>query len=166
MDRMRSVANAEQFRTYRRSRAVRLTDFDYAADEVMHLIICSADSVRLTEPTLGKSITENIVHYCRELAYELYGYCLMPDHLHVLLSPGGSGVAIAQWLKRFKSYTTNEYHKRGGNARLWQRSAYDHVCRAHESAETVLAYIVENPLRAGLVDDWKEWPWTGVFVDN
>ena len=161
----RKPSEDREFLTYGRSRAVRLEDFDYAADEVIHLIICSAAEVILTEPARAKAICENVAYYSKKLQYELYGYCLMPDHMHVLLSPAQSGIPIAKWLKQFKSYTTNRHRKGGGSAKLWQRSAYDHVCRERETAETVSGYIVENPVRRGLVDDWKRWPWTRVLID-
>ena len=153
------------FLTYGRSRAVRLEDFDYAADEVIHLVVCSMGGITLTEPALAEAICENVAHYSKKLQYELYGYCLMPDHIHILLSPAQSGIPIAKWLQQFKSYTTNLHRKAGGSAKLWQRSAYDHVCREHETAEAVLAYIVENPVRHRFVDDWKRWPWTRVLID-
>jgi REP element-mobilizing transposase RayT len=153
------------FLTYGRSRAVRLEDFDYAADEVIHLVICGERGITLTEPSLAETICENVAYYSKKLQYELYGYCLMPDHMHVLLSPAQSGISIAMWLQQFKSYTTNLQRKVDGSFKLWQRSAYDHVCREHETAEIVLSYIVENPVRRGLVDDWERWPWTRVLIE-
>jgi len=89
----------------------------------------------------------------------------MPDHLHVLLSPARSALAVSQWLRRFKSYTTNEFVGAGGDAPLWQRLAHDHVCRDDETAEKVLTYIVNNPVRAELVRCWRDWPWTKVFIE-
>ena len=110
-------------------------------------------------------ICENVDFYTRKMSYELYGYCLMPDHLHVLLSPRESGTPVSKWLNAFKSYTGHEYVKIGYSAPLWQRSAYDHVCRKAETAEAVLTYIVNNSVRAGLVERWMDWPWTKVLID-
>jgi putative transposase len=89
----------------------------------------------------------------------------MPDHLHVLLSPARSERPLAYWLDVFKSYTTNQYMRMGYRSPLWQPSAHDHVCRAAETAENALTYIVNNPVRAGLVQGWQEWPWTKIFVE-
>ncbi len=151
--------------TYERSRAVRLPDSDYACDADIHLTICADRG----EPFRAKALAEavcNSVGRCSELCgYRLYGFTLMPDHLHVLLSPRASGIAVGAWLRRFKSFTTNEHVKLGGDAPLWQQSGHDHVCRTAETAEGVLAYIVNNPVRAGLVECWQDWPWTRVFIE-
>ncbi len=97
--------------------------------------------------------------------YELYAYCLMPDHLHVLLSPATSETHIAVFLRRFKSYTTNRYWKLGGRGRLWQRSARDRLMRSREKPSVLLSYIVGNPVRAGLIGTWTQWPYSRLFVD-
>jgi REP element-mobilizing transposase RayT len=97
-------------------------------------------------------------------AHRLYGYCLMPDHLHVLVSPAESETPVRVLLDRFKSFTTNRYWKLGGSGRLWQASARDRLKRPSESLQTLVAYIVNNPVRAGLVQCWTEWPYTKVFV--
>lgn len=110
-------------------------------------------------------VSDSVVRCCELRKYRLYGYCLMPNHLHVLLSPAESGVSVGEWLNAFKGFTTTEYVKNGGDAPLWQRSAHDHVCRDGETAETVMKYIAENPVRRGLVEDWREWKWTRVFVE-
>ncbi len=88
----------------------------------------------------------------------------MPDHLHVLLSPTASDKPIQLWLREFKSFTTNRFQKLVGQRVLWQRSAYDHVCRDGETAENVLAYVVNNPIRNELTERWQDWPWTKVFI--
>ena len=165
MARERSTDDRTQLRTYNRSHAVRLEDFDYGADEVMHLVLCAKHSAAWTNDEFARRICEAVLHCSKVLHYDLYGYCLMPDHLHVLLSPATSGIPVARWLQQFKSFSTNLYWRHGGSSKLWQRSAYDHVCRESETAEKVLRYIVENPVRAGLVADWGDWPWTGVFIE-
>jgi hypothetical protein len=80
-------------------------------------------------------------------------------------SPADSGISIDVCLQRFKSYTGHAYAKLGGHPPLWQRSAFDHVCRHGETAEKVLTYIVNNPVRARLVERWQDWPWTKVFIE-
>ena len=108
---------------------------------------------------------DNLPVACKTIGYRLYGYCLMPDHLHVLVSPAASGADVSSWLRRFKGYTSRLAGKLGVEPPLWQRSAYDHVCQADETAERVLAYVIENPVRAGLVERWEDWRWTKVFVE-
>lgn len=150
--------------TYGRSHAVRLPDYDYAGDANIHVTLCAATGTPFRDAPTAKLVRDSVEFCSRKLGYTLHGYCLMPDHLHVLLSPGDSGVALGKWLQDFKSYTTSRHRRTKGAARLWQESAHDHVCRDGETAEKVLAYTVDNPVRAGLVERWQDWPGTKVFI--
>lgn len=161
----RSKTPLRDLRTYGQGRAVRHPDCDYGTDVDIHITICADRGEPFRVEAVAAMVCENVGCYCRRLGYTLYGYCLMPDHLHVLLSPGKSGNELAGWLDSFKSYTTHQFMKFGQKPPLWQSSANDHVCREGETAETVMRYIAENPVRAGLVEKWQDWPWTKVFVD-
>jgi len=46
----------------------------------------------------------------------------------------------------------------------WQKDFYDRVLRAEAEVIREIRYIAANPLRAGLVEDWREYPHTGSFV--
>ena len=152
-------------RTYGESRAVRHPDCDYAGEVDVHLTVCAACGKPFTDDAVASMVCENVEFYCSKVGYRLYGYCLMPDHLHVLLSPAASRIPMSRWLREFKSHTTRQHQLRAGQAGLWQRSAHDHVCRDGETAESVLTYITNNPVRAGLVAGWQDWPWTRVFIE-
>lgn len=152
-------------KTYGRTHALRLPEYDYAGDADIHVVLCAYAGIPFTDATLAAFVCEDVEFYCRRLAYRLYGYCLMPDHLHTLFSPADSGKPLKDWLRDFKSYTTNRYRKLTRKHRLWQESGYDHVCRTEETAEKVLTYIVNNPVRAGSVERWEDWPWTKVSIE-
>ena len=151
-------------RTYGRGRAVRLPEYDYTQDVPTHLILCSRGTP-FAQRKVSEMVCENVEVYSERLRFRLFGYCLMPDHLHVLLSTGDADTPIGKWLNSFKSYTTHCYMEQGGIPPLWQRSAYDHVCRKGEVASEVAMYIANNPVRKGLVQKWDDWPWTRVFVE-
>ena len=42
---------------------------------------------------------------------------------------------------------------------FWQAESYDHVVRNGE-LERIISYVLENPVKAGLVEDWEQWPYT------
>ncbi len=152
-------------RTYGRSRAVRHPEFTYAADELVHPTLCAAIGASFRNAEFCREVCDSIGFYTTKLRYELYAYCLMPDHLHVLLSPANSSVPVSRWLQACRSYTAHASVRFGLRPPLWQRSAHDHVCRKGETAEIVAAYIANNPVRSGLVTRWTDWPWTEVLVD-
>lgn len=78
---------------------------------------------------------------------------LMPDHLHALISfswekSQGMNRVIADW-KRFSA-------SRFGIA--WQRDYFDHRIRSEQDHQSTWHYIRENPVRAGLVTSYEQWP--------
>jgi len=91
----------------------------------------------------------------------VYTYCLMTDHLHYLSSPKQDGNSILKFTDQFKGKTTNESWKLGWKGKLWQPRSYDHIVRAEEDLREIARYILNNPVRAGLVAHAEDWPWSG-----
>jgi putative transposase len=99
----------------------------------------------------------------------------MPDHLHFVcrltdadvkfVNAGARGMqpeGVLDHLGRFKSFTTNASWKLGFRGPLWQKSSYDRVLDLDWSFEEVVQYILDNPVRKGLVTDWTEWPYSRI----
>ena len=87
-----------------------------------------------------------------------YAVCLMPDHLHLMVSPVTGNLMDA--IKSWKSYTANLLMKIGVTGPCWQRGFYDHALRKEEDIRVVAEYIANNPVRAGLVNHWQEYPFS------
>jgi len=68
-----------------------------------------------------------------------------------------------QFISRAKQYSGFHYKAAFGQ-RLWQRYGYEHTLRSDESAISVARYIVENPIRARLVERIDEYPFSGSGV--
>lgn len=99
-------------------------------------------------PFLAESIERRVA--CGEWWVHLF--VAMPDHCHALMSfPAEQGMkkTIADW-KRWLAT------QRGFR---WQSDFFDHRLRRDESFEEKHAYIVNNPVRAGLVVQPEEWPY-------
>jgi hypothetical protein len=47
----------------------------------------------------------------------------------------------------------------GRNGRVWQTESFDHVLRSSDSLDAKVAYVLENPVRRGLVNLWAYYPW-------
>ena len=90
----------------------------------------------------------------------VYAYCLMPDHVH-LLAAMTSRESIPSAVKSWKSLCYRERHKRGQPARFWQRSFFDHALRDNADVLDVAMYILGNPVREGLVQDFHDYPLCG-----
>ncbi len=98
--------------------------------------------------------------------YQLYGWAIMPTHVHCLLRPS-EGFTLARILKSLKSYTAksaNETLKREG--KFWQTESFDRLIRSPEHFRKTLAYINWNPVKAGLVDDPKLYRYSSAHPEN
>jgi putative transposase len=95
----------------------------------------------------------------RKSGFRLLAYCFMPDHLHLLVE-GSEGSDLAQLMKAFKQTSSFDYKQRVGRL-LWQRSYYDHILRGPDELRPAIEYILGNPVRAGLVENPRAYPFWG-----
>jgi putative transposase len=92
--------------------------------------------------------------------FALFGYALMSNHFHLLLRPA-AGQSISRILQSLTVTHTWRYHRRHQSVgHVWQGRFKSPVIQDDEHLLTVLRYIEANPLRAGLVKNLKDYPWT------
>jgi putative transposase len=118
----------------------------------------------LADPAVAAMVVESLVHL-EGKQYELVAYCIMPNHVHLVITPlrNPNGVlhSLAHIMHSLKGFTA-----RRGNALLgrsgsfWQHESYDHYVRDPSELERIVAYVVSNPVKARLVSDWMEWRWS------
>jgi REP element-mobilizing transposase RayT len=92
-----------------------------------------------------KSLVENALNHFDGLRYDLDEFCIMPNHVHVLVVPLES-YELSEILHSWKSYTSHEINKilkRKGI--VWQKESFDHIVRNAEQLEKFRRYIQENP---------------------
>jgi REP element-mobilizing transposase RayT len=65
---------------------------------------------------------------------------------------------ILQSLKRHTARQSNLILGRSGA--FWQDESYDHIVRDQAELERIIKYVLNNPVKAGLVDDWIKWKWS------
>jgi putative transposase len=110
---------------------------------------------------LNQAIVDILVEDQSRQNCAVFTYCLMPDHLHFLVSPGQDGISVLAFTDQFKGKTTNRSWQAGWQGKLWQPRYYDHIVRAEEDSLAIAEYILNNPVRKGLVARAEEWPWGG-----
>src|SRR5262249_3233469 len=89
-------------------------------------------------------------------------YVLMPDHLHLFAASGASDVPLENWVKFWKS----QFRKRNSNkACRFQTDHWDTRLRRMESYDEKWDYVVNNPVRRGLVQRSEDWPYQGMIFE-
>ena len=93
--------------------------------------------------------------------HRLLAWTLMPNHVHVLFEVGEK--PMVEILKSWKQFTATQSNKLLGNdGPFWQADYWDTYMRDPEYEARTIRYIRNNPVKAGLVTTWQEWPWTFV----
>ncbi|MGA2482665.1 MAG: transposase [Candidatus Acidiferrales bacterium] len=96
-------------------------------------------------------------------SFAVHAYCLMPDHVHLLVEGMEPASDLLRFLKSLKQKSAFQFEKKTGN-RLWQKKFYDHILRPTESPDGVAWYIWMNPVRKGLCAQPEEYPFLGSFT--
>lgn len=144
----------------------------------------------LRVPELADMVQETFLHFAGG-RYHLHAWCVMPNHVHVLFQPT-NGWTMSKIVASWKSYTgrrISEYAKANGwgaglsatlerghagatlvrgvpsvnPTRVWHREYWDRYIRDHAHFATVVRYIHENPVKAGLVKKAGDWRWSSAY---
>ena len=107
-------------------------------------------------PRIARVVEDSLLHFEGQ-RYALHAWCVMPDHVHVLVTPFEDR-PLNTILHSWKSFTANEVNKMLHRAgALWQPESFDHLVRSPEAFERFAAYIESNPVAAGLCSDPSAW---------
>jgi len=116
-----------------------------------------------TNKEFANSSIKFLINYSTKHSIPLYICCIMPDHIHVLLE-ATKDKNIIEIIREIKSLLTKTSWEHGFHGSIFQKSFYDHFLRADEDILVVVLYILNNPVRAGIVDAWKNYPYIGSTV--
>ena len=122
------------------------------------------------------NVVKDAIHYRDKNEYDLFAYCIMTNHVHMIIelissddNNGRDGVStymvtkIVGSLKKHTALVANKILKRSGA--FWQHESYDHVIRNGEELEKTIWYILNNPVKAGFVSEWNQWQWSYVKAE-
>lgn len=90
----------------------------------------------------------------------LYAYCLMPNHFHLVLAPVRADELsrLMQWL--MTSHVRRYHQHYGSSGHVWQGRFKSFVVQEDSHLLNVLRYVEGNPVRAALVESAKDWTWS------
>ena len=102
------------------------------------------------------------IRYGAPADYLLHSWVVMPNYVHLLLTPKIDASAVLRRLKGASARKANQLLGLTGQP-FWQDESYDHLVRSQEEFERIENYILQNPVRAGLAQSEEEYPWSSAF---
>lgn len=134
----------------------------------------------LKDNRIAKEIAESL-HYRDGKVYCLDAYCIMSNHVHVVFTPLAkqstrTGVvnpteytaqtkdlcynSLSSIMHSLKGYTAHKANSLlGRTGAFWQSESYDHIVRDSDEWQRIITYVLNNPVKVGLVDTWEKWKW-------
>lgn len=182
----RDAAHLIQFVTYRLADSLPHEKLKLLNDELAHLVEDQRDVERrkrieawldagmgccaLRHPEVARHIQDSFLNFHGD-RYFLHAWCIMPNHVHVLLEPREDLAKIVQGWKSFTSRWILRQNQRLGLAipesdQLWMREYWDRYIRDAEHYRKAVDYIHQNPVKAGLCREPKDWSWSSAAPGN
>jgi REP element-mobilizing transposase RayT len=160
-------------------------DFERAWFKKFELLLDGATTgpVWLKDESVASIVAESL-HYRHGKVYRLDAFTIMSNHVHTVIKPLPVGpgedmhsplgvvgkasqadcieyqslAAIMQSLKGYTAFRANQLLGREGE--FWAHESYDHWIRDNSEWQRIVAYVLNNPLKAGYVKRWHDWKWS------
>jgi putative DNA methylase len=155
----------EQPRLAKLAKAAYRRDLPHIQRPGATMAITFATHQRWQLPPSARDQTMNIIEAGHRSKFHLHAAVVMPDHVHLLLTPardsGGQTYGIAEIMSGIKGASAHAVNKAlARRGRVWQSESFDRVLRSSERVRAAAEYICENPVRAGLAGSVDEYQWT------
>ena len=119
----------------------------------------------LQDPRIASMIQENLFHF-NGVRYNVLNWCIMPNHVHVLIEVK-EGWTLSTIMHGWRSYTAHQANKiLGRTGDFWMDEYFDRYIRDEKHLETVINYIDNNPVKAGLIEEGQFWPWSSLGLQS
>ena len=110
----------------------------------------------LKDEALAAIVESSLLHFQGE-RYALSAWCVMPNHVHVIVTPFGEHV-LAGILQSWKSFSGRRINRRlDRSGPVWQKESFDHIVRNEHCYERFVSYVEQNPVVASLVSKPADW---------
>jgi REP element-mobilizing transposase RayT len=129
-------------------------------DKVEALLDAGHGACWLSNPEIADLVAGAVKHFTGQ-RYELRGWVVMPNHVHAVVWPL-PGHTLSDILHSWKSYTSNQANKRlqRTGQPFWQMESFDHWIRDDAERARLVAYVENNPVKAGFCRRPEDWKWS------
>jgi len=138
----------------------------YIGGQAVSFTICERNKKKVfNDREIFSPLADKLIETSREYECDLHIFLFMPDHLHLVLQSKDELVNVLTVVDKFKQKSGFWFHQNNNDVR-WQKSYHDHIIRDDADIETHIYYILNNPVRAGIVKNWKEYYFKGSTIYN
>jgi putative transposase len=142
-------------------RPPRLAGFNYTGKHAYSLTICTYNRLRaFDDREFAREAIEKLLTTATKFGFEVIAYCVMPDHVHLVVQGLRDDSEMEAFVKSWNTQT-GYYWRRRGRQKLWQEGYYDQILWSDVSLIRAARYVVMNPVRRGLVDDATVYQFSG-----
>ena len=128
---------------------------------------------QLSDPEIA-FIIKGTLHFYDNKKYRLHSYRIMNNNIQAIIQPipGNEGIIprLQDIVRGIKTYTAKKINeKRGKSGSVWGKNFYDSLIRDDDHYYNVLNYILNNPVKAGIVDKWQDYKyvyWNSILDDR
>ncbi len=147
---------AQDERTTRRHPHRLCSEVHGIPEQVVFVTVRAKPGINLAAPDSANRMIEAMGRMAGRHNVSVHAYCIMPDHVHFVVSCAGEGGDIRKWIRYTKRQTAGAL----GIAGLWQRSYWDRHARKDDDVKEMVRYALCNPVRRELCDRFEAWPYS------
>ena len=142
----------------------RIAGFPYCGFYRYHLRFATDGRAHLfVEHARVASALAEVQRTADEDQFAVLAYCFMPDHLHLVVEGRHEASDMRRFAKVSKQRVRFVFRMRFEIRETWQEGYFDRVLRSDEATEVVVRYVLDNPVRAGLVETAEDYPFSGAL---
>ena len=107
-------------------------------------------------------IVKSSLHYFEKKYYSIICFCIMGNHVHLIINTlGYPSKPLGDLLGSIKKYSARKINiHMGRSGSFWHPESYDHIIRSRNELADTIDYVIKNPVKAGLIENWEKWPGT------
>ena len=141
--------------------------YEIALDDALHQLSVKGPMF-LSEPGISQIIIDSWLFLQEEQSVYIYAICVMGNHVHVILrAPDDKDqVSPGRLIGRHKAHTAKriKHQLQGIEGGVWERIYFDRRIRSGKF-DKVMWYVLNNPVKSGLVTNWQDWKGTYLNPD-
>lgn len=147
-----------------RRKNIRLPQENYVGRKLYFVTLCFKSRRPFgADAKVANWLIDRLQKHAARLHFFVHAYCIMPDHIHVLVDAASDDSNLIDFVHSYKQETAFESAQRNKQP-LWQFKYYDRILRQSDPPERVAWYIWMNPVRKRICKAPLEYPFLGSFT--